>query len=120
MKEKKANQLIEETSPYLLQHSYNPVEWYSWEKGIKKARETSKPLLISIGYSSCHWCHVMVEESFEDPATASLMNELFTNVKIDREERPDLDSAYQTAVARLSGGRGGWQLTVFATPLFPT
>ena len=116
MKEKKANHLIEETSPYLLQHAGNPVEWYSWEKGLKKAKETQKPLLISIGYSACHWCHVMEEESFEDPETASLMNNLFINIKIDREERPDLDTTYQTAVARLSGGKGGWPLTVFATP----
>jgi uncharacterized protein YyaL (SSP411 family) len=116
VKEKKSNQLIEETSPYLLQHAYNPVEWYSWEKGIIKAKESQKPLLISIGYSSCHWCHVMEQESFEDPETASLMNKLFINIKIDREERPDLDSTYQSAVARVSGGRGGWPLTVFATP----
>ncbi len=115
MKEKKANHLIDETSPYLLQHAYNPVEWYSWEKGIEKAKETQKPLLISIGYSSCHWCHVMEQESFENPETASLMNDLFINIKIDREERPDLDTTYQTAVARLSGGKGGWPLTVFAT-----
>jgi len=116
VKEKKTNHLIDETSPYLLQHAYNPVEWYSWEKGIEKAKESQKPLLISIGYSSCHWCHVMEQESFEDPTTASLMNNLFINIKIDREERPDLDTTYQQAVARLSGGKGGWPLTVFATP----
>ncbi len=115
MNDQKPNHLINETSPYLLQHAYNPVEWYSWEEGLKKAKETpDKPLLISIGYAACHWCHVMQHESFEDPETADLMNELFINIKIDREERPDLDSTFQTAVARLSGGRGGWPLTAFA------
>jgi uncharacterized protein YyaL (SSP411 family) len=110
------NHLINETSPYLLQHAYNPVEWYPWEKGLKKAKEANKLILISIGYAACHWCHVMQHESFEDPETAELMNKLFICIKIDREERPDLDNTFQMAVARLSGGRGGWPLTAFTTP----
>ncbi|MFX0150013.1 MAG: thioredoxin domain-containing protein [Candidatus Hodarchaeota archaeon] len=110
------NALINETSPYLLQHASNPVEWYSWEQGLQKANEKNKPLLISIGYAACHWCHVMARESFEDSETAALMNEYFINIKIDREERPDLDSYFQTAVALLTAGRGGWPLTVFCTP----
>jgi uncharacterized protein YyaL (SSP411 family) len=113
--EQNPNHLIKETSPYLLQHAYNPVDWYPWDKGLKLAKETNKPILISIGYAACHWCHVMQHESFEDPETAQLMNQLFVNIKIDREERPDLDNTLQTAVARLSGGRGGWPLTAFAT-----
>ncbi|PWI47194.1 thioredoxin [Candidatus Heimdallarchaeota archaeon B3_Heim] len=113
--DQKPNYLINETSSYLLQHAYNPVEWFTWDKGLKKAKEVNKPILISIGYAACHWCHVMQHESFEDPETAELMNELFVSIKIDREERPDLDNTLQTAVARLSGGRGGWPLTAFAT-----
>ncbi len=112
----KPNHLINETSPYLLQHAYNPVNWYAWDEGLKIAKETNKPILISVGYAACHWCHVMQHESFEDLETAELMNKLFVNIKIDREERPDLDNTLQTAVARLSGGRGGWPLTAFATP----
>jgi len=110
------NRLANETSPYLRQHMYNPVQWYPWEEGLAKAKELNKPLLISIGYAACHWCHVMEEESFEDPETAHLMNELFVNIKIDREERPDLDSLYQKAVSLLTRRAGGWPLTVFATP----
>lgn len=110
------NQLANETSPYLRQHMYNPVEWYPWEEGLPKAKQLNKPLLISIGYAACHWCHVMEEESFEDSETAALMNELFINIKIDREERPDLDSFYQKAVSLLTRRAGGWPLTVFATP----
>ncbi|MFX0124781.1 MAG: thioredoxin domain-containing protein [Candidatus Hodarchaeota archaeon] len=110
------NHLANETSPYLLQHMYNPVEWYPWEEGLTEARKSNKPLLISIGYAACHWCHVMEEESFEDPETAVLMNKLFINIKIDREERPDLDSLYQKAVSLLTRRAGGWPLTVFATP----
>ncbi|MFW9904954.1 MAG: thioredoxin domain-containing protein [Candidatus Thorarchaeota archaeon] len=110
------NHLADETSPYLRQHMYNPVEWYPWDKGLTKAKQMNKPLLISIGYAACHWCHVMEEESFEDPETAELMNDLFINIKIDREERPDLDSLYQKAVSLLTKRSGGWPLTVFATP----
>lgn len=110
------NYLANETSPYLRQHMYNPVEWYPWEEGLTKAKQSNKPLVISIGYAACHWCHVMEKESFEDPETAALMNELFINIKIDREERPDLDSFYQKAVSLLTRKAGGWPLTVFATP----
>ncbi|MFX1505665.1 MAG: thioredoxin domain-containing protein [Promethearchaeota archaeon] len=110
------NHLANETSPYLRQHMYNPVEWYPWEEGLAKAKQLKKPMLISIGYAACHWCHVMEEESFEDPETAELMNDLFINIKIDREERPDLDSLYQKAVSLLTRRSGGWPLTVFATP----
>ncbi|MFX0014432.1 MAG: thioredoxin domain-containing protein [Promethearchaeota archaeon] len=113
---RQANQLANETSPYLRQHMYNPVEWYPWEEGLAKAKQKNKPLLISIGYAACHWCHVMEKESFEDPETAVLMNELFINIKIDREERPDLDSFYQKAVSLITRRGGGWPLTVFATP----
>ena len=111
------NQLIHETSPYLLQHADNPVEWYPWgDEAFELARSTGKPILLSIGYSACHWCHVMAHESFEDEATAELMNELFVNIKVDREERPDLDKVYQTAHQLLSQSPGGWPLTVFLTP----
>jgi uncharacterized protein YyaL (SSP411 family) len=110
------NRLAQETSPYLLQHAGNPVDWRPWgEEAFAQARETSRPLLVSIGYSSCHWCHVMERESFEDEATAALMNELFVCVKVDREERPDVDSVYMDAVVSLTG-QGGWPLTVFLTP----
>ncbi len=92
------NHLAEETSPYLLQHADNPVDWYPWgEAALQRARRENKPILLSIGYSACHWCHVMAHESFEDAATAALMNELFVNIKVDREERPDLDKIYQVA-----------------------
>ncbi|MFX1286491.1 MAG: thioredoxin domain-containing protein [Promethearchaeota archaeon] len=113
---RQTNHLADETSPYLHQHMYNPVEWYSWEEGLTKAKQLNKPLLISIGYAACHWCHVMERESFEDLETAALMNKLFINIKVDREERPDLDSFYQKAVSLLTGRGGGWPLTVFATP----
>jgi hypothetical protein len=110
------NRLARETSPYLLQHADNPVEWYPWgDEALEHARSEDRPILLSIGYAACHWCHVMERESFEDPATASLMNELFVNVKVDREERPDLDSIYMDAVVALSGS-GGWPMTVFLTP----
>jgi uncharacterized protein YyaL (SSP411 family) len=110
------NRLAEETSPYLLQHAHNPVEWYPWgPEALERARREDKPILLSIGYSACHWCHVMAHESFEDPATAALMNELFVNVKVDREERPDLDAVYMEAVVALTGS-GGWPMTVFLTP----
>jgi uncharacterized protein len=110
------NRLIRETSPYLLQHAHNPVDWYAWgEEAFAKARAEDKPVLLSIGYSACHWCHVMEHESFEDEATAALMNERFVSIKVDREERPDLDQIYMTAVQGLTG-RGGWPMTVFLTP----
>ena len=108
------NRLVKETSPYLLQHADNPVDWFPWgEEAFAKARATNKPLLLSIGYSACHWCHVMAHESFEDEATAELMNELFVNVKVDREERPDIDKIYQTAHQLITQRGGGWPLTMF-------
>src|SRR5690242_15908110 len=95
---KYTNKLAHETSPYLLQHAHNPVDWYPWgDEALARARAEDKPIFLSIGYSACHWCHVMERESFEDPATAALMNERFVNVKVDREERPDLDSIYMDA-----------------------
>ena len=110
------NRLADETSPYLLQHADNPVHWYPWgPEALERARAEDKPILLSIGYSACHWCHVMAHESFEDPATATLMNDLFVNVKVDREERPDLDAVYMEAVVALTGS-GGWPMTVFLTP----
>ena len=110
------NRLAHETSPYLLQHADNPVDWRPWgEEALSQARADGKPLLVSIGYSACHWCHVMEHESFADEATAAVMNELFVNVKVDREERPDVDAVYMDAVVALTG-QGGWPLTVFLTP----
>src|SRR6266567_2358938 len=110
------NRLAAETSPYLLQHAANPVDWYPWgEEALERARAEDKPILLSIGYSACHWCHVMAHESFEDEETAALMNERFVNIKVDREERPDLDSIYMDAVVALTG-HGGWPMTVFLTP----
>jgi uncharacterized protein len=110
------NRLGSETSPYLLQHAENPVDWYAWgEEALTRAREEDKPILLSVGYAACHWCHVMAHESFEDPDTAALMNERFVNVKVDREERPDVDGIYMDAVAAMTG-HGGWPLTVFLTP----
>jgi uncharacterized protein YyaL (SSP411 family) len=107
------NRLANETSPYLLQHADNPVDWYPWgEEALERARAEDKPILLSIGYAACHWCHVMAHESFEDEETAALMNERFVNVKVDREERPDLDSVYMDAVVALTG-HGGWPMTVF-------
>lgn len=114
---KPMNQLDKETSPYLLQHAHNPVNWHAWNAStLEKAKQENKPILLSIGYSACHWCHVMAHESFEDAATASIMNKHFINIKIDREERPDLDKIYQTAHSILTGRSGGWPLTVFLTP----
>jgi uncharacterized protein len=111
-----SNQLKHETSPYLLQHADNPVNWYPWgEEALQKAQAEDKPIFLSIGYSACHWCHVMAHESFEDEATAALMNEHFVNVKVDREERPDLDRIYMNAVQALTG-QGGWPMSVFLTP----
>ena len=110
------NRLANATSPYLLQHAHNPVDWFEWgAEALDRAEREDKPLLLSIGYAACHWCHVMERESFEDQSTATLMNEHFVCIKIDREERPDLDSVYMDAVQALTG-RGGWPMTVFCTP----
>ncbi len=110
------NRLAAESSPYLLQHAGNPVDWYPWgDEALARARDEDRPILLSVGYSACHWCHVMERESFEDPATAALMNEHFVNVKVDREERPDVDAVYMDAVVALTG-QGGWPMTVFLTP----
>jgi uncharacterized protein YyaL (SSP411 family) len=111
------NSLASETSPYLLQHAHNPVDWQPWgPKALVRAKRENKPILLSIGYSACHWCHVMAHESFEDEATAQVMNELFVNIKVDREERPDLDRIYQTAHQMLAQRPGGWPLTMFLSP----
>jgi uncharacterized protein YyaL (SSP411 family) len=108
------NRLQRETSPYLRQHAHNPVDWYPWgAEALERARREGKPILLSIGYAACHWCHVMAHESFEDPATAAVMNELYVNIKVDREERPDLDRLYQLAQQMLNGRGGGWPLTMF-------
>jgi len=116
MSSEHTNHLIHETSPYLLQHAHNPVDWYPWgEEAFEKAKKENKPILLSIGYSACHWCHVMEHESFENEKIAGLMNELFVNIKVDREERPDLDEIYMNAVQMLTG-RGGWPMTTFLTP----
>ena len=110
------NKLAQETSPYLLQHIDNPVDWYPWgEEALQKARDEAKPILLSIGYAACHWCHVMAHESFENPTTADYMNRHFVNIKVDREERPDLDAIYMQAVVAMTG-QGGWPMTVFLTP----
>ena len=110
------NRLKNETSPYLLQHADNPVEWYPWgDEAFRIAREKDMPILLSVGYSACHWCHVMAHESFEDEATAEMMNALFINVKVDREERPDVDDIYMGAVQAIAG-QGGWPMTVFLLP----
>jgi len=111
------NRLQHETSPYLLQHADNPVDWYPWgEEAFAAAREQDKPILLSIGYAACHWCHVMERESFEDPQTAAYMNEHFINIKVDREERPDVDDIYMQATLLFNRGNGGWPMTVFLTP----
>ena len=116
MEHKHTNRLIHETSPYLLQHAHNPVDWHPWaEEAFQKAKRENKPVLLSIGYSACHWCHVMERESFENEEIAALMNELFVNIKVDREERPDLDEIYMNAVQMMTG-RGGWPMTMFLTP----
>lgn len=116
MTEPFTNSLIDETSPYLLQHAHNPVHWYPWgPEALERAQREQKPILLSIGYSACHWCHVMAHESFEDPDTAAVMNELFINIKVDREERPDLDKIYQRAHQLLTRRPGGWPLTMFLT-----
>src|SRR5262249_39319404 len=110
------NRLARETSPYLLQHQNNPVDWWAWgPEALAEAKRTQKPILRSLGYAACHWCHVMAHESFENDATARVMNELFVNVKVDREERPDIDQIYMAALHHL-GEQGGWPLTMFLTP----
>src|SRR5688500_633544 len=111
-----ANRLAGETSPYLLQHKDNPVDWHPWgEEALERARTEDRPILLSIGYSACHWCHVMERESFEDEQTAEAMNERFVCIKLDREERPDIDSIYMEACQAMTGA-GGWPLNVFLTP----
>src|SRR5687767_638806 len=111
-----ANRLAHESSPYLLQHAHNPVDWYPWgAEAFEKAKREGKPVLLSVGYSTCHWCHVMERESFENAEIAKLMNEHFVCVKVDREERPDVDRIYMTFVQATTGG-GGWPMTVFLTP----
>ncbi|HET6548775.1 MAG TPA: DUF255 domain-containing protein, partial [Solirubrobacter sp.] len=110
------NRLASETSPYLLQHAGNPVDWYAWgDEAFARARDEDKPVLVSIGYAACHWCHVMEHESFEDAETAELMNERFVCIKVDREERPDVDAIYMDAVQAMTG-QGGWPLNAFLTP----
>ena len=110
------NRLAQETSPYLLQHKDNPVDWYPWgEEALSKARELDRPIFLSVGYSACHWCHVMERESFENGEIAALMNDLFVNIKVDREERPDVDSIYMSAVQSMTG-HGGWPMSVFLSP----
>ncbi|MBN1504564.1 MAG: thioredoxin domain-containing protein, partial [Candidatus Eisenbacteria bacterium] len=110
------NRLAQETSPYLRQHADNPVDWYPWgEEALRAAWSQDKPIFLSVGYSACHWCHVMAHESFEDEATAAIMNEHFISIKVDREERPDLDRIYMSAVTAMTGS-GGWPLSVFLTP----
>jgi uncharacterized protein YyaL (SSP411 family) len=111
------NRLATATSPYLAQHAHNPVDWQPWDAAaLAQARREHKPILLSIGYAACHWCHVMAHESFEDAHVARLMNELFVNIKVDREERPDLDQIYQAAHSLLARQSGGWPLTMFLTP----
>src|SRR5882762_4999172 len=112
----RTNRLINETSPYLLQHARNPVDWYPWGvEALERAKAEDMPILLSIGYSACHWCHVMEHESFENDSIAKLMNENFVCIKVDREERPDLDNIYMSAVQMMTG-QGGWPMTVFLTP----
>src|SRR6186997_1404455 len=111
-----ANRLAQETSPYLQQHSQNPVDWYPWgPEALAESKRSGKPILLSVGYAACHWCHVMAHESFEDAEVAEVMNALFVNIKVDREERPDVDQVYMSALHAL-GEQGGWPLTMFLTP----
>ncbi|MEK7329456.1 MAG: thioredoxin domain-containing protein, partial [Candidatus Eisenbacteria bacterium] len=113
---RKPNRLVHEKSPYLLQHAYNPVDWYPWgEEAFEKAKREGKPIFLSIGYSTCHWCHVMERESFEDDSIAELLNRHFVAIKVDREERPDVDRLYMTAMQAMGMG-GGWPLNAFLTP----
>src|SRR5438093_2787680 len=113
---KHTNRLADATSPYLLQHAHNPVDWFPWgEEALARARDEGKPILLSIGYSACHWCHVMERESFENEAIAELLNREFVSIKVDREERPDIDTIYMQAV-QLMTGHGGWPIAMFLTP----
>ncbi len=113
---KHTNRLINETSPYLLQHAHNPVDWYPWgAEAFERAKREDKPIFLSIGYSTCHWCHVMEHESFENEDIAKIMNEHFVCIKVDREHRPDVDQIYMNAVAMMTGS-GGWPLSIFLTP----
>ena len=117
MTHKYTNNLINETSPYLLQHAHNPVDWNAWnDETLAKAKDEKKLLLISVGYSACHWCHVMEHESFEDSLVSQVMNENFINIKVDREERPDVDQVYMNAVQLINNGNGGWPLNAVALP----
>jgi uncharacterized protein YyaL (SSP411 family) len=110
------NRLADQTSPYLRQHADNPVDWFPWgEEAFALARSRNVPILLSVGYSACHWCHVMAHECFEDTETAEMMNRMFVNIKVDREERPDVDAIYMDAVQAMTG-RGGWPMTVFLSP----
>src|SRR5919112_2035394 len=110
------NRLAQATSPYLLQHAHNPVDWWQWgPEALAHAREHNKPILLSVGYAACHWCHVMAHESFEDDETARIMNAKFVNIKVDREERPDIDGIYMQAVQAMTG-HGGWPMTMFLLP----
>jgi uncharacterized protein YyaL (SSP411 family) len=110
------NHLADETSPYLLQHANNPVDWYAWgEEALARSKSENKPIFLSIGYAACHWCHVMAHESFEKADVAAFLNQNFISIKVDREERPDLDSIYMSAVVAMTG-QGGWPLSVFLTP----
>ncbi|HHO54572.1 MAG TPA: thioredoxin domain-containing protein, partial [Deltaproteobacteria bacterium] len=111
------NRLILESSPYLRQHAHNPVDWYPWgDEALARAQALDRPILLSVGYSTCHWCHVMAHESFEDPQIAALINQGFVPVKVDREERPDIDEVYMAAVLAMNRGRGGWPMTLVLTP----
>jgi len=111
------NRLKNEKSSYLLQHAENPVDWHAWsDEAFIKAKQEDKPIILSIGYSACHWCHVMAHESFEDDSTAAIMNQGFINIKLDKEERPDIDKIYQMAQTIITGKTGGWPLTIFMTP----
>jgi uncharacterized protein YyaL (SSP411 family) len=111
-----SNRLINETSPYLRQHAHNPVDWYPWgAEALEKAQQEDRPILLSVGYSACHWCHVMEHESFENQEIARLMNGAFINIKVDREERPDIDEIYMNAIQSMTGS-GGWPMTVFLLP----
>src|SRR5947208_1155356 len=110
------NRLAHETSPYLRQHAHNPVDWFPWgDEALRRARDLDRPIFLSVGYSACHWCHVMEHESFEDPEVGRLLNDHFVSIKVDREERPDIDQVYMTAV-QLMTGQGGWPMSVFLTP----
>src|ERR671922_256858 len=110
------NRLISSTSPYLLQHAHNPVDWYPWgPEALQRARDLDRPILLSVGYSACHWCHVMERESFENEEIAQIMNDNFVSIKVDREERPDIDAIYMQAVQALTG-QGGWPMTMFLLP----